>query len=181
MKAYLEVDEVRRLEKATTNLRDRLLIKLLSHLGCRVSEALALEVKDIDFDSGTVTIQHLKARTKLSCPECGARLGQSHSYCPKFGAKVKQVITKEQEHHRIRTLPLDSETLELLRNYIKRGGPVNQKGKLLIFGINRHRAWQIIRNCAQKAKLPKLVNPETGRVHNVSPSPLKRRFCRPCG
>ena len=28
----------------------KLLIRLLFHLGCRISEALALEVKDIDFD-----------------------------------------------------------------------------------------------------------------------------------
>jgi len=30
------------------------------------------------------------------------------------------------------TLPLDKDALELLRNYIKRGGSVNQKGKKLI-------------------------------------------------
>ena len=40
-------------------MRDRLLIRLLFHLGCRISEALMLEVKDIDFNTGTVTIQHL--------------------------------------------------------------------------------------------------------------------------
>jgi len=27
------------------------------HSGCRISEALALEIKDIDFAQGTVTIQ----------------------------------------------------------------------------------------------------------------------------
>jgi len=40
-KAYLEVSEVESLEKATSNLRDRLFIRLLFRLGCRVSEALA--------------------------------------------------------------------------------------------------------------------------------------------
>ena len=48
-KAYLELDETKRLENAATNLRDMLLIRLLFHLGCRISEALALEVRDIDF------------------------------------------------------------------------------------------------------------------------------------
>ena len=43
-KAYLEIDEVERLEKATTNLRDRLLVCLLFRLGCRVSEALGIGV-----------------------------------------------------------------------------------------------------------------------------------------
>jgi len=64
----------------------------------------------------------------------------------------------------------------MLKDYIKRGGPVNQEGKQFIFGINRHRAWQIVRECAERAGLPKLVNPETGRVHNVSPHRLRDAF-----
>ncbi len=69
------------MEKVAGNMRDRLLIRLLFHLGCRVSEALALTPDDIDFDRGSVTIMHLKSRTKLSCPECGARLGMGYSFC----------------------------------------------------------------------------------------------------
>ncbi|GAI75705.1 unnamed protein product, partial [marine sediment metagenome] len=60
--------------------------------------------------------------------------------------------------------------------YIKRGGPVNRNGKHLIFGINRRRAWQIVRECAERAGLPRLVNPETGRLHNVSPHRLRDAF-----
>ena len=60
MKAYLEVEETERLENAAQYLRDKLLIRLLTRLGCRISEALALGVKDIDFNMDTVTIQHLK-------------------------------------------------------------------------------------------------------------------------
>jgi integrase/recombinase XerD len=58
--AYLEIADVEKLEQASTNMRDRLLIRLLFRLGCRVSEALALTVKDIDYRRGTVTIEHLK-------------------------------------------------------------------------------------------------------------------------
>jgi integrase/recombinase XerD len=90
MKAYLEPDEIARMEKAATNLRDRLLIRLLSHLGCRVSEALALKVEDIDFVQGTVIIVHLKQRVNLSCANCGARLGVSHSFCPKCGVRINE-------------------------------------------------------------------------------------------
>ncbi len=50
MKAYVEPEEVALMEEATTNLRDRLLVRLLFRLGCRISEALALKTKDIDFD-----------------------------------------------------------------------------------------------------------------------------------
>lgn len=90
MKTYLEPDEVTLMEKATTNLRDRLLIHLLFHLGCRVSEALALTVEDIDFNHGTISIIHLKRRLKLSCPNCGTRLSLSHTFCPKCGVKVDE-------------------------------------------------------------------------------------------
>ena len=176
MKAYLEVEETERLESAAEYVRDKLLIRLIRQSGCRISEALALKVEDIDFTQGMVTIEHLKSRIKLACPQCGARLGKSHSFCPKCGVKVKEAVAREQEHRRIRMLPLDSETLEMLRDYIKRGGPVKRGGKKLLFGINRHRAWQIVKECAEKVGLPKLVNPETGRVHNVSPHKLRDGF-----
>jgi len=176
MKAYVEPEEVTLMEKETTNLRDRLLIRLLFRLGCRVSEALALTVEDIDFDHGTISIKHLKARLKLSCTGCGQRLGRSHTFCPRCGSKVEEAQAEQQEHRRQRVLPCDVETLSALKDYIRRGGPVLRDGKRLIFGINRHRAWQIVRGCAEKAKLPKLVNPETGRVHNVSPHRLRDAF-----
>jgi len=160
-RAYLEATEIQSLEQAANYMRDKLLIRLLFRLGCRISEALALQVNDIDFEGGTVTIEHLKSRLKLSCPKCGARLGKSHTYCPKCGVRVEEAVAKEQEHRRMRTLPLDMDTLAMLKDYIKRGGPVDKKGKRLIFGINRHRAWQIVKECAERAKLPKLVNLES--------------------
>jgi len=175
-KAYLDLDEVARLENSPTNLRDRLLIRLLYHLGCRVSEALAITADDIDFGAGLVTIEHLKTRIKLSCPNCGTRLGKSHTYCPKCGAKVEKLVAEDKEHRRVRTLPIDDDTREMLREYIQRGGPVLRDGKRLIFGINRYRAWQIVKECAEKAGLPRLVNTETGRVHNVSPHKLRDAF-----
>jgi len=171
VKAYLELEEVRRLEQAATCLRDRLLIRLLFHLGCRISEALSLKVEDIDFDRGMVTILHLKSRLKLSCPHCQARLGKSHRFCPRCGTEVAVPVARAQESQRRRTLFLDAETLEMLHNFIRRDAT-----KGLIFGINRHRAWQIIRECADRAGLPPLVNPETGKVHGVSPHKLRDAF-----
>jgi integrase/recombinase XerD len=175
-KAYLEPAEIEKLEEAAQYLRNRLLIRLLFHLGCRVSEALGINVGDIDFNRGTITIQHLKTRIRLACNQCGARLGKSHSFCPKCGAAVKEAVAKEQEHRRMRTLPLDDNTLNMLRDYIRRGGPVRQGIKTLLFGISRHRAWQIIKECGERAGLPKLVNPETGKVHYVSPHKLRDAF-----
>jgi len=175
-KAYLEPSEVERLERAAGNLRDRLLIRLLFRLGCRISEILGIRVEDIDLGNGTITIQHLKARLKLSCNGCGQRLGRSHTFCPKCGSKVGKAQAEQQERRRQRVLPIDSDTLKILKEYIQRGGPVVKEGKTIVFGVNRHRGWQIIRQCAEKAGLPKLVNPETGRVHNVSPHRLRDAF-----
>jgi integrase/recombinase XerD len=175
-KAYLEPEEVARLEEAAEYLRDKLLIRLLFHLGCRISEALGIAVSDIDFNQGTITIQHLKARVKLSCPHCSARLARSHQFCPKCGLEVKEALAEEREHRRLRTLPVDERTLDMLRDYLDRGGPVSKNGQQLLVGVNRHRAWQIVRDCARRAGLPSLKNPETGRVHHVSPHRLRDAF-----
>lgn len=170
-KAYLEPEDVESLEKAATNLRDRLLIRMLFRLGCRISEGLPLEVKDIDFTQGVVTIRHLKTRIKLACPKCGTRLGKSHKFCPFCGNSVEGVVTEEKEHQRMRTLPVDKDTLEMLDDFIRR-----DKTKGLIFNISRHRAWQVIKECAERAGLPRLFNHETGRSHNVSPHRLRDAF-----
>lgn len=175
-KAFLEPEEVRSLEDAAEYLRDRLLIRILFRLGCRVSEALALEVKDIDFSQGTVTIEHLKTRLKLSCPQCNARLAKNHVFCPECGIKVAIAVTEAKDHRRVRTLPIDEDTLKTLKEYINGGGPVSRNGKLLIFGINRQRAWQVIKECADRAELEELVNPETGQLHHVSPHRLRDAF-----
>ena len=176
MKAYLEPAEVEKLELAAEFLRDKILIRLLWRLGCRISEVLGITVDNIDFNQGTITIEHLKARIKLSCPQCGARLGKMHKFCPVCGAKVEQAVAQEKEHHRYRSLPVDNETLALLREYINRGGSVPKRGKRLLFSLTRHRAWQIIKDCAEKAGLPRLVNVESGKEHNVSPHKLRDAF-----
>ncbi len=175
-KAYLQIEEILRLEKAATNLRDRLLIRALFHLGCRVSEALGIAVEDVDLASGTVTIQHLKTRMKLSCPDCATRLGRGHAYCPRCGSKVEKIVAEEKEHRRLRTLPVDAQTLDMLAEYIRRGGPVMKGGRHLIFAIGRGQAWRNVRDCARSAGLPPLVNPETGKKRGVSPHRLRDAF-----
>ncbi|MFA5055577.1 MAG: tyrosine-type recombinase/integrase [Dehalococcoidia bacterium] len=176
MKSYLKIEDIERLEKAAKFMRDRLLIRLLFHLGCRVSEVTVLTPDDIDFEHGTVRIQHLKSRIRISCPQCNDRLSKAHTFCPKCGIKVEEAVAKEQEHRRMRTLPLDNDTLALLKDFIDRGGPVTKNGKLMIFGINRHRAWQIVSDCAHRAGLGDLINPATGRKCGVSPHRLRDAF-----
>ena len=176
MKAYLELAETEKLENAATCVRDKLLIRVLAKLGCRISEALALTVEDIDFDEGTVRIEHLKSRVRLICTSCNAQLGKSHAFCPKCGKAVDKAVMEEGQHRRMRALPVDRETLELLREYIDRGGPVSWNGKNLIFGIGRQTAWRVVKECAERASLGKLFNPETGKVRGVSPHRLRDAF-----
>jgi len=176
MKAYLKPENVKSMEEAATCLRDRLLLRILFRLACRISEALALKVEDLDLGTGLATIVHLKSRVRLFCPNCGTRLGRAHCFCPGCGNKVNEATKKELEHRRLRTLPIDAETVRMLTDYIKRGGPVTRDGHKFIFGINRHRAWQIVRDCANRAGLSPLINPETGKARGVSPHRLRDAF-----
>jgi integrase/recombinase XerD len=174
MKAYLELPEIVLMEEVASCQRDRLLIRLLSHLGCRISEALALKLEDIDFEHSTITILHLKRTIKLSCPTCKSRLGNRHRFCPGCGIKVNNQLRSQMERRRIRVLPIDANTLRMTKNHINTLSPVNNKTRL--FNINRHRAWQIVRDCAIRAKLPSLVNQETGRIRGISPHRLRDAF-----
>ena len=176
MKTYLEPKEVERIEQAAECLRDKLLVRLLSHLGCRVSEALGITVSDIDFDQGTVAIVHLKKRIRLSCPKCKARLSRTARFCPGCGSMVEQAVINEREHRRHRVLPVDDDTLDMLREYITRGGPVGKNSQRLLFGLTREYAWLLVKNCASRAGLDELVNNETGEVRGISPHRLRDAF-----
>jgi len=176
MKAYLEPTDIVLMEQAASCLRDRLLVRLLFRLGCRISELLAIKVADIDFERATVTILHLKTHSRLSCPKCEARLAKRHQFCPQCGQEVDEVVKRQQGRRRIRVLPVDRHTLEMLRSYVTDKVSNGGSGSALLFNLNRHRAWQIVRNCARHANLPDLVNPETGRVTGVSPHRLRDAF-----
>ena len=176
MKTYLEPKEIDRIEQAAECLRDRLMVRLLARLGCRVSETLGITVGDIDFDQVTVAIVHLKRRIKLSCPTCKQRLSRTARFCPGCGLLVEQAVINEREHRRHRVLPVDDDTLDMLREYITRGGPVGVNGHRLLFGMTRYNAWFIIKNCATRSGLEKLVNRETGQVKGISPHRLRDAF-----
>jgi integrase/recombinase XerD len=171
-KAYIEPEEVTKMEGATTCLRDRLLIRVIFWLGCRVSEALGIKVpEDIDFERAIITIKHLKVRLQLSCPSCGTRLSKTAQFCPGCGQKVTEARQKALENSKQRQVPIDRETMDLLRDFIQRD---HTRG--LLFKIGRTRAFSIIRDAGIKAGLGKLINPETGKLHYISPHKLRDAF-----
>ena len=140
MKTYLEPSDVELIEQVVSCLRDRLLIRLLFRLGCRVSEALALKVSDIDFERSIITIIHLKKRIKLCCPNCRAKLATRHRFCPECGEEVSEATKRQQEKRRMRSLPVDKDTLEMMKDYTNHTLSNNGSGSVPLFSLNRHRA-----------------------------------------
>jgi integrase/recombinase XerD len=150
-KSYLDQNEVAQLEEAATNLRDRLLIRLLFRLGCRISEVLEITTDDIDFKQSTVTVKQTKTKIILLCPDCNSKLNKNSKFCPKCGIEITKAVKQEKEQCTCRRIPLDKASFSILKKFIDGNGPVNNNGKLYLFVINRHRAWQIIKECAEKA------------------------------
>ena len=71
-------------------------------------------------------------------------------------------------------LPVDTATLEMLRCHIDSFRSPNDMA--LLFHMSRHRAWQIVRDSAQRAGISSLINPETGRIRGISPHRLRDVF-----
>ncbi len=167
----------------TTNLQQE-----LDHTIERTSQATQLDTLvqgyqlcartegKIDFERKTVTIMHLKRILKLFCPLCKSPLATKHRFCPSCASKIGDSIKKQQEKRRIRILPLDEDTLKMRKSYTDNNNTTDINGQTYLFGFNRHRAWQIVRNCAKQAGIPSLVNPETGRKRGVSPHRLRDAF-----
>ena len=171
MKVYLTPEEVEHMAQAATCVRDEVLIRVLFWLSCRVSEALGIRVEDVNPAQGTVTIKHLKMRIRLGCPHCNTRLSRAAKFCPGCGKDVPEPLRKEQEMHRVRTIPLEKRTMDRLVYFISR-----DKTQGLIFKIGRIQAQKIVKDCARKAGVEELVNPETGKVRGVSPHRLRDAF-----
>ena len=175
-KEYLEAKEASTIEDQAPCLRDKVLIRLLRRLGCRVGEVLAIEERHIDFAGRTVRIEHEKKRHNLKCPECGARLAKSNKFCPECTAPVEKAIVKETEVHWKRKIPIDKDTLELVKDYIKQGGCTEVDGHKFLFHITRQWAYQIVRECAEKAGFLELINPINDKTHHVSPHKFRDAF-----
>ena len=80
-------------------------------------------------------------------------------------------MRKEQEAHRIRTIPLEKRTMDRLVDFIHRDGT-----KGLIFKIGRIQAQLVVKECASRAGVGELINPETGKKRGVSPHRLRDAF-----
>ena len=147
---YSELDHVQeRLIDVGTNPRDKALVALLAREGIRISETIQLKVSDIDFERRTLTIVHLKERAKLKCPHCNDILGRRHLFCPNCGKKVDQAIREKVEQRRQRTIPVDSVTLWLIKEYLEWRLKFPYRGPL-VFPFSRQRGWQLVEKLGRR-------------------------------
>ena len=114
-----QFEMVEKLLAAATNPRDKAFVALLARTAIRVGEAIEVETTNIDFQGKTLTILHLKEKSRLKCPQCGESLGKRHVFCPGCGNKVAQAIRERVQQRRQRIIPIDRDTLRLLDEYLE--------------------------------------------------------------
>ena len=134
---------------AASNPRDEAFAALLGRSGVRISEAISIEETDVNFINGTLTIVHLKERIKCKCPQCGAILGKRHIFCPGCGNKVDLSVREKVQQRRQRTIPIDNDTLALIKKYLKWRRQFSYCGPLL-FPFSRQRGWQLVERLGRR-------------------------------
>ncbi len=149
LKGHVEPGQLEQLIAAADNPRDKAFIAFLARTGVRVSEAIEVKTTDIDFQGRTLAIIHLKEGLKLKCPHCGEGLGKKHVFCSGCGNKVDKAIREKVAQRRQRTIPIDSDTLGLIGDYLEWRRSFSYRG-LLVFPFSRQRGWQIIEKLGRR-------------------------------
>lgn len=138
-----------RLIAVATNPRDKAFVSVQARTGIRITECIQLKESDIDFQRGTLTIVHLKERSRLKCSNCGESLGRRHHFCPSCGDEVEQAVREKVDQRRQRLIPVDTVTLDLLQNYLKWRCRFPYRGPL-VFPFSRQRGWQIVERLGRR-------------------------------
>lgn len=84
----LTIKEIRRILGSTSNIKHRLIIKLLYGCGLRVSEVVNLEVKDINFEESLIKINLAKGKKDrfVKIPE--SMKEELINYCKLYNSKI---------------------------------------------------------------------------------------------
>jgi integrase/recombinase XerD len=170
-RAFYTWEECQRIESAAQYMRDKLLIRIMYRSACRISEILALTPSSLS--TAGLTIDHLKERVKLKCEDCGHRLARDSAFCPGCSSKVTNAQRDVQEEHTKRIVPLDAETVLLLKGFISRQ---KMERSQRIFALTRTRAAEILLECTERAGLDTQVLLGTSKTHNISPHRLRDAF-----
>ncbi len=147
---YPEFEQIEKLINICSNPRDKAFIALLARTAIRIGEVIKVETTNIDFQGRTLTILHLKEKSRLKCPHCGESLGKRHVFCPGCGNKVDQAIREKVEQRRQRIIPVDGDTLRLLDEYLQWRRQFPYRGPL-VFPFTRQRGWQLVERIGRRA------------------------------
>jgi integrase/recombinase XerD len=150
LKGYLEPQQVGRLIAAATNPRDVLLVRIPWRTGIRVTELINLRTGDIDFDNRAIIIKVQKIRKK-------------------DGKAVE----------RRRVVPIDQDTLDLVREYLEWRKQFPYKGDFL-FPITRQRVDQIYWKLGRRAGIKEIGDPAISKHRKLHPHVLRHSFAIHC-
>ena len=146
LKAYLSPEQVEKVIAATTNLRDKLLVRVLWRTGIRVSELIGINVSDIDYERRGIIIKVQKMRKRDGKPV-----------------------------ERRRVVPIDQGTLDMVREYLEWRKQFPYKGDLL-FPITRQRVDQIFWKLGRRAGITKVGDPAVSKHTKLHPHTLRHSF-----
>ena len=150
LKGYLEPEQVERLIAVATNPRDRLLIRIPWRTGIRVSELIGVKESDIDFEGKAILIKIQKQRKRDG---------------------------KTVERRRI--VPIDEDTLNMVREYLEWRKQFPYKGDLL-FPISRQRVVQICWKLGKRAGITRVGDPTISQHTKFHLHHLRHSFAIHC-
>ncbi len=150
LKGYLEPEQVERVLATATSPRDALLVRIPWRTGIRVSELIGIRVQDIDFEGRAILIKIQKQRKR-------------------DGKTVE----------RRRLIPIDRDTLGMVREYLKWRAQFPYKGDLL-FPISRQRVDQVYWKLGRRAGIKEIGDPAVSKHRKLHPHVLRHSFAIHC-
>ena len=150
LKGYLEPEQIEQLIVAAPNLRDALLVRILWRSGVRVSELINIRVQDIDFQGRAILIKIQKQRKRDG---------------------------KTVERRRI--VPIDEDTLNMVREYLEWRKQFPYKGDLL-FPISRQRVVQICWKLGKRTGITRVGDPTISQHTKFHLHHLRHSFAIHC-
>ena len=165
VKTYLTSEEITKMIGQAKNLRDKVILSFYATTGCRCSELLGLKVSDLDLDSHSALIPHLKRGIKKKCPSCNRTAGRNTQFCSKCGLDLSK-ISAEGIQERSRLINIGPDVSDLLREYTK-----DMQLDEQIIKLTRQAVYNIVRDAGAKIGLDEKVirNTDSGKSHYVHP------------
>jgi len=142
--AYLKPQDISLMIKNEPNPRNKLIIRLLFRGGMRVSELCGIEVRNILWDEDCMVIPWLKRRHK------------------------------EGEAPPVRKIPLDSDTMEMVREYLEYRKKYHLHDGHRLIPLDRGMVYWIVRRAAERVGIKAVGSPSN--PHHPHPHTLRHSY-----